>query len=135
MKLFYFCSLLMAIMLVGGCKPAAKTESGEAIVDYNKLRMDVVKAVQSGELKPDADGVVALPEKWADVSQNGEVYTMVSPDLGLLVAFKTMRGRGFGQGVLYTEKALANGASTVSAGALTLTVVGKTSSHWYRVNG
>ena len=136
MKSFCCGVLLSALLFAPGCKPSAnKAPAGEAIVDYNALRMEVVKAVQSGELKAAANGAIELPDKWAETSQDGEVYATVSPASGQLVAFRTMSGGSFGQGLLYAEKAIGKDTPSVQVGPYSLTIRGKAGEHWYRVGG
>lgn len=122
-------------MIFAGCGKRTDhvPETAVELTDYSSLRAEVVKRVQSGEIKPDVAGVVVLPQKLSRASVDGRAYVSSSSTSGQLIAFKSMSGKNFGGGVLYAEKDLNKDSVNIQVGPLALAVRGKIGEHWYRV--
>ena len=120
-------------MLLFGCSKRKEAGTEGEFIDYTSLRADVVKRVQSGEIKPDEAGVVVLPQKLNMASVDGRAYVSKSPTSGQLIAFKSMAGKIFGEGILYAEKGISKDTTDIQVGPFTLAIRGRINEHWYRV--
>jgi len=122
-------ALVCAVLALGCNKEKAGDQPAQ---DYDDGREGVIKAVQSGELKPDNSGAVALPDKWKNQSMNGQVYVAKNPTAGLLVLFPLMKGSGAIECMLYAEKGLPPGPGTTQVGQMTVKRTGQSSGKYYR---
>lgn len=48
---------------------------------------EVIRAVQTGQLHPDAKGDIRLPSRWTWLTKNGHVYQVTRPTSGLVLLF------------------------------------------------
>jgi hypothetical protein len=127
---FLFCWTLVFCGQLGisGCGKNTKTAPAGA-TDYQKLRNEVVKGLQRGELKADATGAVEVSAELQRASPMGKIVAGQDPSAGSLVLFNAMQG---GEGWLYAEKPLAL-QTKMRVGNFVVTVVSKSDGHWYGV--
>jgi hypothetical protein len=92
-------------------------------IDFRRAEAtQIVDALQSGTLKPDANGIVTLPNQWRDVAKDGRVYVTRDKTGIAEVLFATYRnaiGTGtdadFG-GYIYSRAVLQAGDPATNAG-------------------
>ncbi|HWQ91576.1 MAG TPA: hypothetical protein VN673_07880 [Clostridia bacterium] len=122
--------LLVCLSLVAGCKKATPAQGD--VLDYGSDRDAVVQAVKSGQLKPNAAGVISLPDNLKSASINGQVYSGNDGSGGFLLAFPLMQASGRMECMLYADKALAPGPLQV--GSVTFNLSGRSQGKWYQAN-
>lgn len=80
---------------------ALSVHSGPMVQDLTEIPFhqgeaeQVVQALQTGTLHPDAQGIVVLPRRWADVAKDGRVYVTQDTHGISIVLFPTFRAAGW----------------------------------------
>jgi hypothetical protein len=96
-----FALLAAAALLVSGCSVLVEDSFDQAQAEK------VVAAIDSGKLRPDADGEVVLPPHWASVSRTGRVYVNRKGSGLLMILFPTWQGKAWNmQGYLFCSRPL-----------------------------
>jgi hypothetical protein len=95
--------LVISSLLATGC---AELMEGS----FNQREAEkVAAAVITGTLKPDAGGVVDLPDRWTSVSRRGRIYVTRKEDGLFLALFPTWRGKGSNlRGYLFSNRPLTD---------------------------
>jgi hypothetical protein len=136
-------TIAAAVVLVACCCFAIWYGCRAAIEARKRIRMQVIAALQTGQMAIGPTGVVRLPPQFESASDYGEVYVSFLPNGQLLVAFKTWTGKGCNmEGILYCSQPLIPGTmvkdyygnNTVEVGPVDLTIDGQIDRNWYWVS-
>lgn len=128
--LFSAFPLAALLTLLSACEKPQKLEEG---TNYESLRDKAVDEVLNGRLKPDSNGVIALPEALRSTSVNGQVLTAQHPTAGWIIAFPlNMRTRL--DLLVYVQNSLPADMKNIAVGGTTIDFSGNIGQNWYRAH-
>ena len=130
---FRLAMAVTCVALVGTSCDKPVQKNSPATTPYDQMRQQVVERLQKGLLRPDASGVVALPDELKDAATDSRVITSRDPVIGLVVGFNlSLTASSRPEYLVYTENGLPEQSKSVAIGTQQFTLGRKTRNHWYQ---
>ena len=135
--------LIAAVVISLLCTALGGCSDKRVLEQHEKLYLQVIERLKTGELKTGGAGDIQLPPELRSASVDGEVCVSQPSTNQMIVVFKTWRGKGANmEGFLYSEKPLSEdeigkdyyGSSVIPIAGIEIVLEHRITPNWYRVN-
>jgi hypothetical protein len=118
----------LVLLIATGCH---KKEADSHLTNYEALREETVRLVETHQIIPDQSGLASLPEKVKGASVDGLVYILNASER-YVIAFNITPGESpRTEYLVYSNQPISAEVEPMRIGPLNLTLKTKLGSHWY----